>query len=69
MVEGLLVSALFFLALSLIVGNVDALIGKDGLDPNEGGGGGSLGYDAIGDETQLFMLPLLLFTDESSELV
>ena len=58
-------SALVFLALSLIVGSVDARIGKEGLDPSEGGGGGgggSLGYAAA----PLF---LLLFTDESSELV
>ena len=56
--------ALVFLALSLIVGSVDARIGKEGLDPSEGGGGGggSLGYAAA----PLF---LLLFTDESSELV
>ena len=52
-------STFVFLDLSLIVGNVDARIGKEGLDPSERGGGGSLGKVA----------PLLLPTAESSELV
>ena len=57
--EVLLVSAFVFLDLSLIVGNVDARIGKEGLHPSERGGGGSLGKVA----------PLLLLTADSSELV
>ena len=66
--EGLLASTLVFLALSLIVGNVDARIGKEGLDPSEEGGGGSFGYEAIGPLTSLSLLLLLLFKYESSEL-
>ena len=57
--ESLLVSTFVFLDLSLIVGKVDARIGKEGLDPSERGGGGSLGK----------VEPLLLPTAESSELV
>ena len=66
--EGLLASTLVFLALSLIVGNVDARFGKEGLDPSEEGGGGSFGYEAIGPLTSLSLLLLLLFKYESSEL-